>query len=37
MSQKVKALASMKKHLTNDERDQRKELKKRYLIIRCLI
>ena len=25
MSQKVKALASMKKHLTNDERDQRKD------------
>ena len=25
MSQKVKALAGMKKHLTNDERDQRKD------------
>ncbi|BEI48636.1 hypothetical protein AWA2013_00420 [Lactiplantibacillus plantarum] len=28
MSQKVKALASMKKHLTNDERDQRKDAEK---------
>ncbi|EYR70579.1 hypothetical protein O209_13845 [Lactiplantibacillus plantarum WHE 92] len=37
MGRKVKALASMNKHLTNDERDERKELKKRYLIIRCLI